>query len=109
RSPQEQPPRARQGDRAGPAHARPRARADRVEGGGVIAEKQLHRWMGGYVKHLVGRLAAPAPANGPRHLLFAFCDHYEPLWKDASKQQGDARVDYWVDNYPRMANGFRDA
>jgi len=75
----------------------------------VIAEKQLHRWMGGYVKHLVGRLAAPAPANGPRHLLFAFCDHYEPLWKDASKQQGDARVDYWVDNYPRMANGFRDA
>ena len=29
-----------------------------------------------------------ARVDGPRHLLFAFCDHYEPLWGDAPASVG---------------------
>jgi len=54
------------------------------------------------------------PAAGPRHLLFAFCDHYEPLWKlpadtSAAHATGLARVAAWQTGYPAMAQEFRDA
>jgi hypothetical protein len=73
----------------------------------MVRGKQLHRWLGGYLSHVVRR---PRPATtGTRHLLFAFCDHWEPLWGNVSREHGDARVDAWEEQYPRMVNGFRDA
>lgn len=74
----------------------------------MLRDKQIHRWFKGYVKHLVQRPREPE-VKGPRHLLFAFCDHYEPLWGDANRERGDARVNAWEERYPRMVNGFRDA
>lgn len=47
--------------------------------------------------------------SGPRHLLFAFCDHYEPLWGGATHEVGAARVRFWRERYARLADGFRDA
>ena len=44
----------------------------------------------------------------PRHLLFALCDHYEPLWGRAPDDVGRARVDAWAERYPALAE-FRDS
>jgi hypothetical protein len=71
--------------------------------------KNLHTWIVGWVKH---RFVAARPASrleGPRHLLFALCDHYEPLWGDAPADVGEARVRAWEEAYPRLAGEFRDA
>src|SRR5688572_528873 len=53
-------------------------------------------------------MVTPRPA-GPRHVLFALCDHFEPLWGDATVEQGRERVRAWHRDYPVLAAGFRDA
>jgi len=76
-----------------------------------LKKKNLHTWLGGYARHL-GRLAVERTGGGagPRHLLFALCDHYEPLWgKGTPRDVGDARVAAWEEGYPALVNGFRDA
>jgi hypothetical protein len=42
-----------------------------------LKEKNLHTWLGGYARHLLEDARAPRAA-GPRHLMFALCDHWEP-------------------------------
>jgi hypothetical protein len=71
-----------------------------------IAHRNVHRWLGGYARHLLGRAR---PHDGPIHLLVAVCDHFEPLWGGASVAQGSDRLRYWVEGYPRVVRGFRDA
>jgi hypothetical protein len=71
-------------------------------------DKHFETWIGGYARHLFERQRDPRPA-GPRHLLFAFCDHWEPLWNDASEEAADARVRAWAEGYPKLASEFRDA
>ncbi len=71
-----------------------------------LRRKNLHTWLGGWARSLATR---PRRATGPRHLLFAFCDHYEPLWGDATREVGRARVDYWREHYPALADRYRDA
>ncbi len=72
-----------------------------------LKEKNLHTWLRGYAQHL--RQSAWKPSvSGPRHLLFAFCDHYEPLWGKATQPVGEARVRAWVEQYPHMTEPFRD-
>jgi hypothetical protein len=73
-----------------------------------IPHRNVHRWLGGYTRHLLRKLARRR-THGPTHLLVAVCDHYEPLWGGASRQVGSERVRRWVDGYPRLASGFRDA
>lgn len=73
-----------------------------------LRSKNLHTWMGGYTKSLLRRLRDPA-VGGLRHLLFCFCDHYEPLWGNASEQEGLNRVQRWEVEYPPMARAYRDA
>lgn len=70
--------------------------------------KNLHTWLPGYARWLVENARAPK-VDGPRHLLFAFCDHYEPLHGDASAEVGDERVRAWQVEYPKMAELFRDS
>jgi hypothetical protein len=71
-----------------------------------LREKHLDKWLRGWARD---RLRRRPRVVGTRHLLFAFCDHYEPLWKGASEQQGRARVAAWRDAYPRLAEAYRDA
>jgi hypothetical protein len=73
-----------------------------------LLEKNLHTWMGGYLKHVARRVRG-ARHQGLRHLLFAFCDHYEPLWKQPGGEIGAARVRAWREQYPVLADQFRDA
>ncbi|HLK40237.1 MAG TPA: hypothetical protein VKU41_25975 [Polyangiaceae bacterium] len=70
--------------------------------------KHLRRWIRGYGTHALRRLRAPRP-EGPTHVLFAMCDHYEPLWGRAGHAVGSDRVARWVRDYPVLAREFRDA
>jgi hypothetical protein len=73
-----------------------------------LRDKHLGQWLPGYLAHLARSLAA-GRARRPRHLLFALCDHYEPLWHGAGEGQALARVRAWHESYPRLAAGFRDS
>src|SRR5262245_17336985 len=70
--------------------------------------RYLQRWLGGYAAHLGRRVARREP-SGTRHLLFAVCDHYEPLWGNASSARGSERVARWVEGYAGALGEFRDA
>ena len=56
----------------------------------AIRERNLHTWASGYLR-AVGRRWLTARPQGPRHLLFAVCDHFEPLWGRAGDATGDSR------------------
>ncbi len=71
-------------------------------------EKRFDTWIEGYARHALANRDAPR-VEGPRHLLFAFCDHWEPLWNNVSEEQADARVRFWAEEYPRLAAEFHDA
>lgn len=73
-----------------------------------IRGKHFDRWLGGYARHL-GRNLLEKPFVGTRHVLFAVCDHYEPLWGKPDEAVGRARVKRWLDGYPRLADRYRDA
>ncbi len=76
---------------------------------GRLRKKNLHTWLGGFARHL-GRRALTGRTGGERHLLFALCDHYEPLWgKTTPREVGDQRVQTWEAGYPALAADFRDA
>jgi hypothetical protein len=68
----------------------------------------LPAWLADRARRAALRLAERDRFVGPRHVLFAFCDHYEPLWGGASIEVGRARVERWCDGYPRMVAPFRD-
>ncbi len=73
---------------------------------GKLKNKNLHTWLSGYARHC---LRSRPRQTDSRHLLFALCDHFEPLWGSASDENGDARVRTWQERYPKMVAPFRDA
>ena len=73
-----------------------------------LRAKNLHNWLGGYALDVARRALRPRP-TGPRHLLFALCDHFEPLWREAPPAQGRERVRAWSAGYPAVFGEFRDA
>lgn len=72
----------------------------------ALRKKNLHTWLGGWMRSLAERRPW---MGGPRHVLFAFCDHYEPLWGGASREVGRQRVEQWHERYPLLADRYRDA
>jgi hypothetical protein len=72
-----------------------------------LRKKNLHYWIRDYGRHLIRRARTPHTA-GTRHLMFALCDHYEPLWGGAPDDVGRARVDAWAQRYPALGE-FRDS
>ncbi len=84
-----------------------------------LRSKNLHTWLGGYARDVVARrtqtllqgqpLRSTPAVSGPRHLLFAMCDHYEPKWGKAPVALGESRVAAWSERYPLLADQYRDA
>lgn len=70
----------------------------------LLRARNMHLWIGSHLRRRVAR----APA-GPRHVLFCFVDHYEPMWKDADLETQRARVDRWCRDYRALAARHRDA
>jgi hypothetical protein len=74
----------------------------------AVLSKELHVWVGAWV-HDRARKALLARARGERHLLFAVCDHFEPLHGRVPHEVGLARVRAWSEGLPDLARRFRDA
>lgn len=70
-----------------------------------VRKKNIHLWLRSYL----------SPNNesevvdGPVHILFAFCDHFEPRWGNATPEEEDDRVNRWCKDYPRIAQNHKDA
>lgn len=75
-----------------------------------LLDKNLHRWAGPWAAHTARKALQRLhePLTGPRHLIFCFCDHYEPEWGAPGPARGEARVRAWQEGYPRALGGFRD-
>ena len=81
----------------------------------MIREKNLDRWIFGYLQDLIRKRFAGWQESGrrKRHVLFALCDHFEPLHAGtngkASFEVGMRRVERWHSEYPLLADQFRDS
>ncbi len=73
-----------------------------------LRSKNLHTWLPGYGRHWWQQCRKPW-TGGLRHLVFALCDHYEPLWNQPTEKVGQERVRAWQDGYPKLASSYRDA
>jgi len=72
----------------------------------VLERKGLHRWL---LPYLLSSRKRRVPQKGePVELILAICDHYEPK-REAEMPKARARVQQWVDEYPRLFDRFRDA
>jgi hypothetical protein len=68
-----------------------------------IKKKGVHIWLAPYL------LNRPLPQPpGKKHLVLAFVDHYEPQYLHPTLDVERARVDKWVQDYPKHASKFVD-
>jgi len=79
-----------------------------------VRSKHFDTWTLGYARwwanSIVSRTRQEHRApDGPRHLLFTFCDHFEPLWNGVDHAQGVDRVRTWSQGYPALTARFRDS
>ena len=72
-----------------------------------LRRRGLRRWLGGYLLE-TPRRRVPRP-DEEVHLLLCFADHFEPKANRASPPVAAARVQYWVQQYPRQFGHFRDS
>ena len=70
-----------------------------------LYKKNIHIWLFSYVR----RRKEKPEAGEPVHILFAYCDHYEPRWRQATLEEERSRVDRWVSDYPELVAGHKDA
>jgi hypothetical protein len=81
----------------------------------MLRKKNVGQWAGAYVRDRLYKSVLRKHENHVRvrHVLFALCDHYEPLHSGsmgkASYDVGLRRVDRWHAEYPHVADQFRDA
>ncbi len=71
--------------------------------------KNIHLWMGSYLKQELRRLLSKEAFPKPTHVMFSVVDHFEPDWKGADAATQISRVKRWVDDYPKLANKHKDA
>ncbi|MBS0266743.1 MAG: hypothetical protein JSS02_32750 [Planctomycetes bacterium] len=45
----------------------------------------------------------------PMHVFISVCDHYEPAYGKPARHVQDARVDRWVNDYPKSVQGLCDS
>jgi len=45
----------------------------------------------------------------PIHVMFCVADHFEPAWRHADLQTERRRLTQWIEGYPALFGGFRDA
>lgn len=70
--------------------------------------RNAHCWLGGYIINRLENAIRFKP-NGPIHIFFSICDHFEPLWQNASFDEGLRRVKFWHNHYPAIADKHKDA
>ena len=73
------------------------------------ASRNAERWLPGYLKTRLSRRKERVPSGTTTDILFCIADHYEPDHHGAGPAQRAARVARWADEYPKLAEGLRDA
>jgi hypothetical protein len=69
--------------------------------------RNLDQWLPSYLQEIPNR-KPPQPGEAV-HLLLCIADHFEPKRDGVSPAVARARVDRWVDDYPRLFGAFRDS
>lgn len=69
--------------------------------------RHMDRWLPDYVRDSARR-SLPKPGE-TTHVILCIADHYEPKWNQPTPAVAQARVDAWVENYPKLFGGFRDS
>ena len=70
-----------------------------------LIRKNIHIWLWSYITQ---KPESPQPGR-PVHIMFAFCDHFEPRWGNANYDDEVKRVDRWCIDYPKLADRHKDA
>lgn len=83
-----------------------------IAGGLLLLVYALHRrgmlgWIGSYARSRRQR-RRPTPDQSI-HVLICIADHFEPQNGHVPPEQASARVEAWVDSYPRLFGQFRDS
>ncbi len=73
----------------------------------LVRPRGYQRWVGTYVRQASKR-HLPQPEDDV-HVILCVADHYEPKAQKVDKARGQARVDFWVQEYPRQFGRFRDS
>lgn len=71
--------------------------------------RNAQRWLPGYLAARTARRASPVPPSATVDVMFCIADHYEPDHHGADRRTRLDRVMRWVVEYPRVAEGLRDA
>ena len=71
-----------------------------------LSLRGMHRWLIPYL--LSGSRRRRVRPDEPLDLLLCICDHYEPKRGGVPMEKARARVQQWVDEYPRLFDRFRD-
>jgi hypothetical protein len=65
-------------------------------------------WLPHYYAREIGRTIRGERVQ-PKHVYFCVCDHFEPYWNKADRKTARRRIQRWVDEYPKIAEKFRDS
>jgi len=71
-------------------------------------QRNMLQWLPAYISQ--AGMRKNKGNNETTHIMFCFVDHYEPQWKNPDNIELERqRVDRWFDQYPKMADKFKDA
>jgi hypothetical protein len=73
----------------------------------LTRRRGLDRWLPSYV--ISAHRRRRVRPGQPVHMLLCIADHFEPRHAVSSPAAADARVQRWVEDYPRLFGGFRDS
>lgn len=73
----------------------------------ALLKKKMQYWIVSDFKKSMINLIKRQP-KGTIHIMFAFVDHFEPGNRNASLEQQVARVNAWIEGYPRLASRHQD-
>lgn len=71
----------------------------------------LYIWLPGYFRQRScnERAKEAAMKVGVTHILFCMVDHFEPISQGSTKKEERARMQTWLELYPRLAANHRDS
>ena len=73
-----------------------------------LKRRRVDIWWKDYLRHLREQSGLTATTK-TTHIMFCFVDHFEPRWGKADYVTEVERVDRWVNGYPKLCAGHRDA
>jgi len=66
-------------------------------------------WLPNYYSREMKRRFSGQHRIKPKHVYFSICDHFEPYWNGADRSTARRRIQYWLDEYPKIADRYLDS